>query len=62
MAQGNDMVPIPGTKRREFLEENIGAINVTLTRQDLARIDEIAPKGAAAGERYGAEAMKVLGR
>ena len=62
MAQGNDVVPIPGTKRREFLEENIGAINVTLTPQDLARIDEVAPKGAAVGERYGAEAMKMLGR
>src|SRR5450432_1888457 len=62
LAQGDDMVPIPGTKRREFLEENIGAINVTLTPQDLARIDEVAPKGAAVGERYGAEAMKMLGR
>jgi aryl-alcohol dehydrogenase-like predicted oxidoreductase len=62
MAQGDDMVPIPGTKRREFLEENIGAINVTLTPQDLARIDEVAPKGAAAGDRYAAESMKLLGR
>ena len=62
MAQGDDMVPIPGTKRREYLEENIGAIHVTLTPQDLARIDEIAPKGAAAGDRYAAESMKLLGR
>jgi aryl-alcohol dehydrogenase-like predicted oxidoreductase len=62
MAQGHDMVPIPGTKRREYLEENVGAINVTLTPQDLARIDEIAPKGAAAGDRYAAETMKLLGR
>ena len=62
MAQGDDMVPIPGTKRREFLEENVGAINVSLTPQDLARIDEIAPKGAAAGDRYAAESMKLLGR
>ena len=62
MAQGDDMVPIPGTKRREFLEENIAAIHVTLTPQDLARIDEVAPKGAAAGERYHAEAMKLIGR
>ncbi|MBA2685947.1 MAG: aldo/keto reductase [Gemmatimonadaceae bacterium] len=62
MAQGNDMVPIPGTKRREFLEENVGAINVTLTPQDLARIDEVAPKGAAAGDRYPAESMKMIGR
>ncbi|MEP7088242.1 MAG: aldo/keto reductase [Gemmatimonadota bacterium] len=62
MAQGNDMVPIPGTKRREFLEENVGAINVTLTPQDLARIDEVAPKGAAVGDRYPAESMKMIGR
>jgi aryl-alcohol dehydrogenase-like predicted oxidoreductase len=62
LAQGDDMVPIPGTKRRQYLEENVGAINVTLTRADLERIDEIAPKGAAAGDRYAAEAMKVLGR
>jgi aryl-alcohol dehydrogenase-like predicted oxidoreductase len=62
MARGDDMVPIPGTKRRQFLEENIGAINVTLTPADLARIDEIAPKGAAAGDRYSAESMKMLGR
>jgi aryl-alcohol dehydrogenase-like predicted oxidoreductase len=62
LAQGNDMVPIPGTKRRQYLEENIAAINVTLTRADLERIDEIAPKGAAVGDRYAAESMKVLGR
>jgi aryl-alcohol dehydrogenase-like predicted oxidoreductase len=62
LAQGNDMVPIPGTKRRQYLEENVGAINVTLTRADLERIDEIAPKGAAAGDRYAADAMKILGR
>ena len=62
MARGDDMVPIPGTKRRQFLEENIGAVNVTLTPADLARIDEIAPKGAAAGDRYSAESMKMLGR
>ncbi|MDB4911476.1 MAG: aldo/keto reductase [Gemmatimonadetes bacterium] len=62
LAQGNDMVPIPGTKRRQYLEENIDAINVTLTRADLERIDEIAPKGAAVGDRYAAESMKVLGR
>jgi aryl-alcohol dehydrogenase-like predicted oxidoreductase len=55
-------VPIPGTKRRQFLEENVAAIHVTLTRADLERIDEIAPKGAAAGDRYHAEAMKLIGR
>jgi aryl-alcohol dehydrogenase-like predicted oxidoreductase len=62
LAQGNDMVPIPGTKRRQYLEENVGAINVTLTRADLERINEIAPKGAAAGDRYHADAMKLIGR
>jgi aryl-alcohol dehydrogenase-like predicted oxidoreductase len=56
------MVPIPGTKRRQYLEENIGAIRVTLTRADLERIDEIAPKGVAAGDRYPAASMKMLGR
>jgi len=62
MARGDDIVPIPGTKRREYLEENIGATRVSLTPQDLARIDEIAPKGAAAGDRYAAESMKMIGR
>ncbi|MEP7064641.1 MAG: aldo/keto reductase [Gemmatimonadota bacterium] len=62
LAQGDDLVPIPGTKRRPYLEENIGAINVTLTQADLERIDEIAPKGAAAGDRYPAESMKFVGR
>jgi aryl-alcohol dehydrogenase-like predicted oxidoreductase len=62
LAQGDDMVPIPGTKRRHYLEENVGAIDVTLTRTDLERIDEIAPKGAAAGDRYHADAMKLIGR
>jgi aryl-alcohol dehydrogenase-like predicted oxidoreductase len=62
LAQGDDMVPIPGTKRRQYLEENIGAIDVTLTRADLERINEIAPKGAAAGDRYPAESMKFIGR
>ena len=50
--QGNDIVPIPGTKRREYLEENAAATEVELTDEDLARIDEAAPKGVAAGERY----------
>ena len=62
LAQGDDMVPIPGTKRRHYLEENVGALDVTLTRADLERIDEIAPKGATAGDRYHADAMKLIGR
>ena len=45
-------MPIPGTKRRSYLEENVGALDVELTSEDLSRIEEAAPKGAAAGERY----------
>jgi len=50
--QGSDVVPIPGTKRRAYLEENVAATGVHLSEQDLARIDEAAPVGAAAGDRY----------
>ncbi len=50
--QGSDIVPIPGTKRRAYLEENVAAAGVRLSEQDLARIDEAAPVGAAAGDRY----------
>jgi len=52
LAQGEDIVPIPGTKRREYLEENAAAGDIELTEEDLARLDEVAPMGAAAGERY----------
>ena len=52
LAQGDDIVPIPGTKRLRYLEENAGAIDVELTKDDLARLDELAPVGAAAGDRY----------
>jgi aryl-alcohol dehydrogenase-like predicted oxidoreductase len=52
LAQGNDIAPIPGTKRRTYLEENIGATKVHLSKSDLARIEEVAPKGFAAGGRY----------
>src|SRR5213083_104557 len=52
LAQGEDIVPIPGTKRRTYLEENVGALAVTLTPQDLAAIDAVMPPGAAAGLRY----------
>jgi aryl-alcohol dehydrogenase-like predicted oxidoreductase len=61
LAQGNDIVPIPGTKRRRYLEENVGALNVTLTAEDLARIDRIMPPGAAAGTRYPDPGMKMVG-
>lgn len=52
LAQGEDIVPIPGTKRRTYLEENVGATSVGLSEKDLARIEEVVPKGVAAGERY----------
>jgi aryl-alcohol dehydrogenase-like predicted oxidoreductase len=52
MAQGEDVVPIPGTKRRSYLEENAGAAAVQLSADDLARLEEIAPPGAASGTRY----------
>jgi aryl-alcohol dehydrogenase-like predicted oxidoreductase len=52
LAQGDDIVPIPGTKRRVYLEQNVAAIDVHLTAADLASLEEIAPKGVASGERY----------
>ncbi|MBM1169778.1 aldo/keto reductase [Microvirga arabica] len=61
LAQGDDIVPIPGTKRRRYLEENAGAFDVNLTDEDLARIDRIIPPGAAAGTRYPEPAMKMVG-
>ena len=62
LAQGDDIVPIPGTKRRRYLEENVGALDVRLTAADLARIDSVIPPGAAAGTRYAAAQMQNLGR
>jgi aryl-alcohol dehydrogenase-like predicted oxidoreductase len=62
LAQGEDIVPIPGTKRRKYLEENVGALDVRITPQDLARIDEIAPKGVAAGTRYPEAGMAAVNR
>jgi aryl-alcohol dehydrogenase-like predicted oxidoreductase len=53
LAQGDDVVPIPGTKRRTYLEENVAADDIRLTDDDLRRIDEVLPVGAAAGDRYG---------
>ena len=52
LAQGEEIVPIPGTKRREYLEENAAAVGLAISPEELKRIDEAAPKGAAAGERY----------
>jgi aryl-alcohol dehydrogenase-like predicted oxidoreductase len=51
-AQGDDVVPIPGTRHRRYLEENVAAVDIVLDAGDLARIEEVAPKGVAAGERY----------
>ncbi len=62
MAQRPFIVPIPGTKRRKYLEENVGALSVTLSQEDLARIDGIFPVGAAAGLRYPAAMMGSVAR
>jgi aryl-alcohol dehydrogenase-like predicted oxidoreductase len=62
LAQGEDIVPIPGTKRRKYLEENVGALDVILTPEDLAQLDRILPPGAASGSRYPEPAMKALNR
>jgi aryl-alcohol dehydrogenase-like predicted oxidoreductase len=62
LAQGDDMIPIPGTKRRKYLEENVGALSVELTPDDLAELDDAAPAGVAAGERYPEQSMKAVNR
>lgn len=62
LAQGEDIVPIPGTRRRQYLEENLAAAEIALSAADLAELDEAAPKGAAAGDRYPEVAMRVIGR
>lgn len=60
LAQGEDIVPIPGTKRRSYLEENAAASEVEVTAEDLARLNELAPKGAAAGMRYPEAMMRYV--
>jgi aryl-alcohol dehydrogenase-like predicted oxidoreductase len=62
LAQSDDIIPIPGTKRRKYLEENVGALKVKLTAQDMRRIDELAPHGAAAGKRYPEAMMAAVNR
>jgi aryl-alcohol dehydrogenase-like predicted oxidoreductase len=62
LAQGDDIVPIPGTKRRSYLEENVAALDITLTPSDLEQISRAVPKGAAAGDRYPARAMAAVNR
>jgi aryl-alcohol dehydrogenase-like predicted oxidoreductase len=60
LARGEDIIPIPGTKRRKWLEENIAALEVTLSAEDQSRLEAIAPKGVAAGERYGEAMMNFM--
>ena len=60
LAQGDDIVPIPGTKQRRYLEENLRSLQVVLTPADLEQIEEVAPKGVAAGDRYHEAGMKTI--
>jgi aryl-alcohol dehydrogenase-like predicted oxidoreductase len=60
LAQGEDVIPIPGTKRRKYLEEDAGALDVTLTPEDLRMLEEVFPHGAAAGPRYPEQMMALL--
>jgi aryl-alcohol dehydrogenase-like predicted oxidoreductase len=62
LAQGDDVVPIPGTKRTKYLEENVAATNLSLSTSDLARIEEAIPKGSFAGERYSPGTMALIDR
>jgi aryl-alcohol dehydrogenase-like predicted oxidoreductase len=62
LAQGDDLVPIPGTKRRKYLEENVGALDIRLTKDDLRQIDVVFPYGAAAGSRYPEHMMGLVNR
>jgi aryl-alcohol dehydrogenase-like predicted oxidoreductase len=60
LAQGDDVVPIPGTKRRIYLEQNVRALEIELTPEDLATIEEAVPRGSVAGDRYAAEQMSRI--
>jgi aryl-alcohol dehydrogenase-like predicted oxidoreductase len=62
LAKGDDVVPIPGSKRRSRVEENAGAVEVELSASDVATLDEIAPPGVAAGERYPPRSMSTVFR
>lgn len=62
LSQGPDIVPIPGTKRRKYLEENVGALEIELSASELRRINEVLPPGAAVGQRYPARAMATINR
>jgi aryl-alcohol dehydrogenase-like predicted oxidoreductase len=60
LTQGEDVIPIPGTKRRSYLEENAAAANVTLSARELRRLEEVAPRGSASGARYPEEMMRFV--
>jgi len=62
LSRGKDVVPIPGTKRRKYLEENAAALQIRLSPEDLRRIDQVAPRGVAAGDRYAAASMSTVNR
>jgi aryl-alcohol dehydrogenase-like predicted oxidoreductase len=62
LSRGKDVVPIPGTKRRKYLEENVAALQIRLSSEDLQRIDQVAPRGVAAGDRYAAASMRAVNR
>jgi aryl-alcohol dehydrogenase-like predicted oxidoreductase len=62
MAQGEDVVPIPGTKHQKYLEQNLAAVNVRLSPAELQEIDAVLPPGQTAGDRYAPQAMAALNR
>jgi len=62
LSRGKDVDPIPGTKRRKYLEENAASVRIRLTPEDLRRIDQVAPPGVAAGDRYAAASMRAVNR
>ena len=62
LSRGKDIVPIPGTKRRERLEENVGALGIALSKEDVARVEAAVPPSAVSGMRYHAESMKAVNR
>jgi len=62
LARGKDMIPIPGTKRIKYLEENIAAMNVELTPEDMQRIEKVLPPGVFSGERYHEQAMQAINK
>jgi aryl-alcohol dehydrogenase-like predicted oxidoreductase len=62
LAKGDDLVPIPGTKRRKYLKQNAAAVDVVLTKEQVSELDSVFPPSAAAGERYSANMMPLLNR